>query len=84
MTAAATPHEWAQFLRFFGGQSVGGLTRPRAFEPSGNVVSDYGSETSLPVKGIAIDTKKNFRRSMVCKHTYINLLKRIIILTIQI
>jgi hypothetical protein len=55
MTAAAKEHEWTKYLKFFGEQNAGRLTRLGVFERNGDVVNDYWLESGLPLVSLDID-----------------------------
>lgn len=57
MNAAAAKHEWTAFLKFYGEQNQGRLTRLGVFESNNDVVTDYWLESGLPLVGIDLSDK---------------------------
>ena len=57
MKASTKEHEWTKYLKFFGEQNAGRLTRLGVFEKNNDVVNDYWLESGLPLLGLDVDTR---------------------------
>lgn len=56
MNTKTKQYDWTSFLKFYGEQNNGRLTRLGIFENNSGVLIDYWLESGLPFSGIDADT----------------------------